>query len=161
LILPRISSITPSASRTSSESVNYAAALCLETQGLTSTASTSDTLAAWSRFGGRPPTLLSEDERARLDQLVLAKTRREYVTARSLVRMTLSRYADVDPRSWTFRANAWGRPEISPPCELRFNVSHASRAAARHATRTISQLFHRTHVGKIAHPRSPNRKHHA
>jgi 4'-phosphopantetheinyl transferase len=79
----------------------------------------------WWTTAEHDETLLSEDERARRDQLVLAKTRREYVTARSLVRMTLSRYADVDPRSWTFRTNAWGRPELSPPSELRFNVSHA------------------------------------
>ena len=79
----------------------------------------------WWTTAEHDETVLSAAERVELDQLVLAKTRREYVTARSLVRTTLSRHADVDPRSWTFRTNAWGRPEISPPSELRFNVSHA------------------------------------
>ena len=79
----------------------------------------------WWTTDERDESLLSADERARLDRFVLDKTRREYVTARSLVRTTLSRYAEVEPRSWTFRDNAWGRPEISTPSPLRFNVSHA------------------------------------
>ncbi len=71
--------------------------------------------------------LLNEDERARHERFLFEPKRDEFLVTRALVRTTLSRYADVEPRAWTFRANAWGRPEIDAPAEqarLRFNVSN-------------------------------------
>lgn len=71
--------------------------------------------------------LLSPEERARVEACHFERTRTEQLVARALVRTTLSRYADVDPRDWTFRANTWGRPEIDRPegaPPLRFNLAH-------------------------------------
>lgn len=45
----------------------------------------------WWTIGEGDGSLLSDDERARLERFVFDKTRREYLTARSLVRTTLSR----------------------------------------------------------------------
>ena len=69
--------------------------------------------------------LLTGGERARIDRYRLARDRRTSLVTRALVRVTLSRYCDVPPARWRFRANDYGRPEIaSPTSPLRFNVSH-------------------------------------
>jgi 4'-phosphopantetheinyl transferase len=71
--------------------------------------------------------LISTEEQARAERCLLKRTHDEQLIARALVRSTLSRYADVDPRAWTFRANAWGRPELAGPegaPPLRFNLAH-------------------------------------
>lgn len=71
--------------------------------------------------------LISAEERARAEGCLSARTRREQLIARALVRTTLSRYADVDPRDWAFRANRWGRPEVDAPAHappIHFNLAH-------------------------------------
>lgn len=72
--------------------------------------------------------LLSEDEHARQARFRLADDRRRYLAARGTVRTVLSRYADVAPAQWTFRADAHGRPRIDErhgqACRLSFNLSH-------------------------------------
>lgn len=73
--------------------------------------------------------LLSEEEQARRQRFYFEKERREYVVTRALVRATLSRYAQVDPRVWRFQTNAYGKPEISSPQNippLRFNLAHTN-----------------------------------
>ena len=71
--------------------------------------------------------LLTGGERARSDRYRLARDRRTGLVTRALVRVTLSRYCDVPPARWRFRANDHGRPEIaSPTSPLRFNVSHTN-----------------------------------
>ena len=71
--------------------------------------------------------LLTGGERARIDRYRLARDRRTGLVTRALVRVTLSRYSDVPPARWRFRANDHGRPEIaSPTSPLRFNVSHTN-----------------------------------
>jgi 4'-phosphopantetheinyl transferase len=70
--------------------------------------------------------LLAPAERTRRDRYMFERNRREYLMTRALVRGTLSRYAKVPPEAWTFRDNAWGRPEIglSEHAWLRFNLSN-------------------------------------
>jgi 4'-phosphopantetheinyl transferase len=80
------------------------------------------------------PTLLgayealeSAGERERRGRLRLAKHRRERLVSVALVRTTLARYADVEPRAWIFDRGEHGRPDAVlgpgvPP--LRFNLSH-------------------------------------
>jgi 4'-phosphopantetheinyl transferase len=70
--------------------------------------------------------LLAPPERKRRDRYLFERSRREYLMTRALVRSTLSRYARVPPEAWTFRDNAWGRPEIGLPehAWLRFNLSN-------------------------------------
>ncbi len=69
-------------------------------------------------------TLLSEEERASVRRFVVEANQRERRAARALVRSVLSRHRDVDPNAWQFRAGRWGKPEIDPPCGLRFNLAH-------------------------------------
>jgi 4'-phosphopantetheinyl transferase len=71
--------------------------------------------------------LLSELERARWQRFVAQDARLQYLVSRALVRMTLSRYADVPEHAWQFETNRYGRPHISQPRALRhiqFNLSN-------------------------------------
>src|SRR5579884_989 len=71
---------------------------------------------------------LSDDERRQELRFHFANDRLRYLVTRALVRTVLSRYADVEPGSWTFSRNAYGKPSISirhgdAAC-IEFNVSH-------------------------------------
>ena len=71
--------------------------------------------------------LLTHDELTRYQRFFFDKDRHLFLVAWALVRTTLSRYADVDPRDWTFATSFHGRPEIIGPSgvpPLRFNLSH-------------------------------------
>jgi 4'-phosphopantetheinyl transferase len=70
--------------------------------------------------------LLSPEERTRHARFLNERARHEYLITRALCRTVLSRYADVTPADWRFRANEWGRPEIDIPelGHLRFNLSN-------------------------------------
>jgi 4'-phosphopantetheinyl transferase len=73
--------------------------------------------------------LLSESERQQQARFYFPHDRHRYLITRALTRTVLSRYADVAPRDWTFRASAHGRPEICndvPAARLiSFNISHS------------------------------------
>lgn len=81
--------------------------------------------------------LLAPDERARRDRYRFDHSKREYLLTRALVRTTLSRYAAVAPAAWTFRQNAWGRPDIDRPDLgwLRFNLTNSRGLIACAVTR--------------------------
>jgi 4'-phosphopantetheinyl transferase len=72
--------------------------------------------------------LLSPEERARRARYKFEHSRREYLLTRALVRTTLSRYAPVAPRAWTFRQNEYGCPSIAAAehAWLRFNLSNTA-----------------------------------
>jgi 4'-phosphopantetheinyl transferase len=72
-------------------------------------------------------TLLSPEERSRYARFRFARDQRDYAAAHALLRLSLSRYADVTPRSWQFREASGGKPllvldEGMP--RLSFNLSH-------------------------------------
>ena len=73
--------------------------------------------------------LLSADERLRHDGYRLARERRDYAAAHALLRTSLSCYREIEPRTWTFQADAHRKPELSLPAAcgvgLTFNLSHA------------------------------------
>lgn len=75
--------------------------------------------------------VLSPQEREQQQKFYFEKHRRQYLVSHALVRLTLSRYAPVRPEAWTFRTNAYGRPEVvgegSP--RLHFNLSHTDGMA--------------------------------
>jgi 4'-phosphopantetheinyl transferase len=71
------------------------------------------------RFGG----LLTKEELDRVGRPSIESRRREVLLTRMLVRTTLSRYADVDPKDWRFKIGERGRPFIEHP-SLDFNLSH-------------------------------------
>jgi 4'-phosphopantetheinyl transferase len=72
--------------------------------------------------------LLSPEERTRHARFLNERSRHEYLITRALCRTVLSRYADMAPVDWRFRANEWGRPEIDIPelGHLRFNLSNTT-----------------------------------
>jgi len=77
--------------------------------------------------------LLNQEERQRCQRFLFDKDRHQCLVTRALVRTTLSRYSDVDPRAWRFVENAYGRPEIESPSaagHLRFNLSHTRGVVA-------------------------------
>ena len=72
--------------------------------------------------------LLSDDETKQELRFRFAKDRLRYLVTRTLVRTTLSKYAEVRPTEWRFSRNAYGRPTIANveaiDLQLSFNVSH-------------------------------------
>lgn len=68
--------------------------------------------------------LMTADERKKQRAFVFDKNRHESLVTRGLVRTSLSRYRSKPPSEWRFLSNEYGRPEIDPPCGLRFNLSN-------------------------------------
>lgn len=75
--------------------------------------------------------VLSADEKERLERLQFEQDRQLFLAAHALLRLVLSRLADVAPHAWRFCADPHGRPEIAaPPSRLRFTLSHTRALAA-------------------------------
>lgn len=73
--------------------------------------------------------LMSADEAAQHRRFVLESSRHQYLLTRALVRTTLSRYAPIAPKEWTFVRNPHGRPDVAGPSTappLYFNLSNTS-----------------------------------
>ena len=71
---------------------------------------------------------LSAEEHQRYRRYLTAEKQREYLLTRCLVRMVLSRYADVAPHAWSFAVDRFGKPHVAAPItssDLRFSVSHS------------------------------------
>jgi 4'-phosphopantetheinyl transferase len=71
--------------------------------------------------------LMTREEVEEHQRFAFTEGRHQYLVTRALVRTVLSRYADVEPRDWSFRPNAYGRPEIAEPAvlpDVRFSLSH-------------------------------------
>jgi 4'-phosphopantetheinyl transferase len=71
-------------------------------------------------------SLLTADERARVERLVKPEDRRAARLTRVLVRLALSAIGGLPPERWRFGSTQHGRPVIANPGfeELTFNVSH-------------------------------------
>ncbi|NOQ35021.1 MAG: 4'-phosphopantetheinyl transferase superfamily protein [Methylococcaceae bacterium] len=68
---------------------------------------------------------LADEERERWQRFHFEKHQHQYLITRALVRTTLSRYADVNPKEWQFSKNKYGKPAIkNPSSELCFNLSN-------------------------------------
>ncbi|MEK6246930.1 MAG: 4'-phosphopantetheinyl transferase superfamily protein [Planctomycetales bacterium] len=72
--------------------------------------------------------LLDEQEKSRLARLRLERVRNEYLVTRALIRSVLSRYADVDPKAWSFSQSNHGKPIVKAPWAgyQSFNISHSA-----------------------------------
>jgi len=85
---------------------------------------------------------LSPDENARCGRFLLMNDRVRYLVTRTLVRIALSRYASISPKSWIFSADTFGKPYIANPdasaSSLRFNVSHTDNLIALGVTSEIA-----------------------
>jgi 4'-phosphopantetheinyl transferase len=78
-------------------------------------------------------SLLSEGEVTRWRRFKFPSDRHDYLVSHALLRVGLSRHADVNPALWTFVTNEYGRPEIAAAEAihgLRFNLSHTRGLAA-------------------------------
>jgi 4'-phosphopantetheinyl transferase len=73
--------------------------------------------------------LLSAKERARWQRFRFEHSRREYLATHALARTALSHYRPVAAQDWQFTANAYGKPDLSPDCGLRFNLSNSAGLA--------------------------------
>lgn len=70
--------------------------------------------------------LISPAELTQSQKFLSRQARDSYLMTRALVRMVLSQYVDTDPKSWKFRASAYGKPEIATPAagrSLRFSLA--------------------------------------
>ena len=69
--------------------------------------------------------LLPREEIERYRRFTATAAGHRFLTARALVRTSLSEYCDVAPCDWRFLADDRGRPRIgSPSTQLDFNLSH-------------------------------------
>jgi 4'-phosphopantetheinyl transferase len=69
--------------------------------------------------------LLTSEETARLAAFRFERHRLEYLVTRALVRSVLSAYRRLAPEEWRFRRTASGRPEVDPPCGIRFSLANS------------------------------------
>lgn len=74
--------------------------------------------------------LLTPEERERHRKFVFERHRNEYLVTRVLARAALSRHRPRAREAWQFRRNEYGRPEIEPPCGLRFNLTNHPQLVA-------------------------------
>ena len=77
--------------------------------------------------------LLSMEETERYQRFIFENDRHNYLIAHALVRVVLSKYADIKPADWQFEANAHGRPEVIQAqltAPLRFNLTHTKGLCA-------------------------------
>lgn len=73
--------------------------------------------------------LMCAEERAQQQRFHFEKGRHEYLITRALVRTVLSKYVAVDPSTWRFEKNEYGKPSIAYPrglLPLAFNLSNTT-----------------------------------
>ncbi len=78
-----------------------------------------------ARGRGRFPTLLSPDETARAERFIFERDRRAFVCGRTVLRMIIGRYLDLDPGRIVFNYGPDGKPEIAGS-GLSFNMSKSA-----------------------------------
>ncbi len=77
--------------------------------------------------------MLNDAELQRLNRLASEPLKAEFLLTRGLCRLTLSAYANVCPKDWEFECNAYGKPSIALPANLkmlRFNLTNTRTLAA-------------------------------
>lgn len=89
-------------------------------------------LEAESVFEPIAASLLDITERQRAQAFKFAQDRDLYVAAHVFLRQVLSRYVKIDPATWRFTHNTYGKPAIANPgCAwLQFNLSHTHGSVA-------------------------------
>lgn len=73
----------------------------------------------------RLESVLSPDERFRAEQLRTAELRADFITSRGLLRFILGGSLGLKPTDLSLAAGANGKPHVTAPASLRFNLSHA------------------------------------
>ncbi len=90
-------------------------------------------------------SILSNEERTRLEGLHFSRDRREYLVAHALVRQALSHFHPIPPAAWRFSHNPYGKPAIDPECGLHFNLAHSTDL-------TVCLISKRSEVGVDVEP---------
>ena len=67
---------------------------------------------------------LTHEERTQHLRFIPPLKRHEYLVTRVLLKTILGRTLGIPAAAVQFTTNQWGRPELSPPSPLRFNVTH-------------------------------------
>lgn len=69
--------------------------------------------------------LLSPEELARTTRFKHAPSRVLFITARTALRLLLAHNLDADPKSIPLSTSPHGKPHLTPPAELSFNLAHS------------------------------------
>lgn len=99
---------------------------------------------------------LAGKEHQRWQQFHFEKHQHQYLITRALVRTTLSRYANTEPKLWQFSKNKQGKPAISPPQKLFFNLSNTETLIVCAVSRQrnigidVESLHHKANIINIA-----------
>ncbi len=80
-------------------------------------------LALVPREGDRD--LLTDEERARADRLIIPSKRDQFIAGRASLRTMLARYLGCGPKDLSFEYGEHGKPFLAGVPELAFNLSHS------------------------------------
>lgn len=73
--------------------------------------------------------LLSPEERARGNRFLFPDLRRKHRVAHGILRLLLGQALQMPPSALRFEQGPRGKPHLSPPCPLHFNLSHSGEEA--------------------------------
>lgn len=79
---------------------------------------------AWAGVWAALADLLTAEERARAERIVIAQARERFVAARGLLRLLLGHYLDAVPAALTIAYSRFGKPYLADAPDLQFNLSH-------------------------------------
>ncbi len=69
--------------------------------------------------------LLTDEERARADRLIIPSKRDQFIAGRASLRTLLSRYLGCSPEALVFEYGEHGKPALASHPELVFNLTHS------------------------------------
>ena len=81
-------------------------------------------LKAWRDHGEDLESILSDQERKRLDRLKVTDKRAEFLRSRGILRMILAEYTARDPKELPLDSSPSGKPFL-PQTRIQFNLSHS------------------------------------
>ena len=81
-------------------------------------------LKAWRNHAGNLESLLSDEEKIRLDRLKVIDKRKEFLCSRGILRIILSGYNEQDPKDLPLKNSSTGKPFL-PQSRIQFNLSHS------------------------------------
>ena len=73
--------------------------------------------------------LLNQEEQQRATRYHFPKHQRRFAAARSMMRLILSRYTKMSPETLVFTNNQHGKPQLTHPSSVEFNISHSGDLA--------------------------------
>jgi len=74
-------------------------------------------------------SILSDEEKERADRFRFEALSHAFIVAHAALRCLLGNYLNLDPESIRFRYGPKGKPALSPPSRLEFNMTHSGNVA--------------------------------